>query len=169
MDAISLERSGKTDIIMPVSAMEITTGSKNVEGYDNMRLIRRYRYIGLVLLPFLLFMAIFSDSIRSFSVGGKKIRKKNDMTCLQECTVIRSERYDRFKGKDILDRSDLLKLVTDAKEQLITNLKIDYGEENFSKIFIKDDGSFRPFLPFGDHSLDRELSFQSIKGVITKR
>jgi hypothetical protein len=155
LDAIILERSGKTTIIMSFSAMEITSGSKNAEGYDNMRLVRRYRYIGLVLLPFLLFMAIFSDSIRNFSVGGKKIRKKNDKTCLQECTIIRNQRYDQFKGKDMLNRNDLLKLVTDAKERLITKLKIDYGEENFSKIFIKDDGSFRPFLPFGDHSLDR--------------
>jgi len=129
--------------------MEIKSSIDEGADRNGMRL-RRYRHLGLLLLLLLLLVAV-----SNWNVGDGKNRKKSDKVCLQECNFRRDQRYEHFKGRDILNRNDLLQLVTDAKEILIEKLKIDYGEENFSKIFMRDDGSFRPFVPFGDKSSER--------------
>eukprot|EP00529_Nitzschia_sp_RCC80_P041568 CAMPEP_0113512950 /NCGR_PEP_ID=MMETSP0014_2-20120614/39601_1 /TAXON_ID=2857 /ORGANISM="Nitzschia sp." /LENGTH=776 /DNA_ID=CAMNT_0000409319 /DNA_START=26 /DNA_END=2352 /DNA_ORIENTATION=- /assembly_acc=CAM_ASM_000159 len=39
-------------------------------------------------------------------------------------------------GGDLLDRNDLLRMVVESKERLLHKLKVDYGEDNFDKIFV---------------------------------
>jgi hypothetical protein len=129
------------------SRMEIASSIDKDENGKVLKLLRRYRFLGILLIPLFFFATIFSGGF------GKNV--KSNHVCHQECTIRRNERYKLFKGQDLLVQKDLLKAVTDEKELLIDRLKIDYGEENFYKIFMKDDGTARPFVPFDDESPER--------------
>ena len=128
--------------------MEIKTSDEASDAENKtMKLLWRYRYFGAALVPIILFLAA--------SDGGVGIAQKSDKVCREECDARRNQRYAFFKGGDILNPKDLVKLVTDEKENLVENLKVDYGEENFLKMFMNEDGTVRPFVPYSDKSLAR--------------
>jgi hypothetical protein len=79
----------------------------------------------------------------------------NSNTCGTICNARRTHRLEHFDGRDLLNRHDLKKQLEDAKGRLIDKLKVDYGEY-FEKLFVnEEDGSFKPWVPFGDQSLPR--------------
>ena len=126
--------------------MEIRTGHEGTEEKGVKRLFWRYKYFGLALVPFLLFLA---------SVDEKPFKTKSNLVCSEECSARREDRYEHFNGRDILDTKHLMDQVADETKSLIKKLKVDYGEETFDKIFMTDDGKVRPFEPYSDKSTER--------------
>jgi hypothetical protein len=110
-------------------------------------LLRRYKYFVGLLLPLFLFSAFFDGNVDS--------GQKSDAVCREECSALRDRRYEFFKGRDLLNPKDLVAQVSEATKDLLMKLNIDYGEDNFKNIFLKEDGRARPFSPFGDRSAER--------------
>jgi hypothetical protein len=128
--------------------MEIKTSHEADTQGKEMRLFWRYKYyFGILLVPLYLFFSIF--------VGNFGLGKKSNKVCHQECSVRRNQRYEHFKGRDILNTEDLLNQVADETKLLVEKLQVDYGKETFKTIFMNDDGKVRPFVPFGDESTER--------------
>ena len=86
-------------------------------------------------------MAAFNKDVGSAGM-------QNNHVCHQKCSTRRDQRYEYFKGRDILDTNDLLNQVADDTKALIKKLEIDYGAETFAEIFMNSDGKVRPFVPF---------------------
>mmetsp|Transcript_24217 Transcript_24217/g.67078 ORF Transcript_24217/g.67078 Transcript_24217/m.67078 type:complete len:678 (+) Transcript_24217:253-2286(+) len=127
--------------------MEIKSSTRTDNGAHSrlINLLWQYRhYLGLLMLPVFLYTTSF--------IGNDDGQKKGNAVCKQECSNRREQRYQHFRGRDLLDRKDLLQLVTYEKNLFIERLKNDYGEENFANIFLNRDGTPRPFVPFGDAS-----------------
>lgn len=112
------------------------------------KLLWRYKYsFGILLVPLYLFYSSFGGNFGS--------AQKSNKVCHQECSVRRNQRFEHFKGRDILNTQDLLNQVADETELLVAKLQVDYGKETFETIFMNDDGKVRPFVPFGDESTER--------------
>ena len=58
--------------------------------------------------------------------------KKNE--CPSKCSARVEERTKRWGG-DLLNMADVKRLATQARDKLVARLKVDYGEDNFAKIF----------------------------------
>ena len=142
--------------------MEIKTSNEEKTGGNGINFLRRYYYFGVALLPFLFLLASFDSNV---GFGTKKSHR----VCHQECSTRRDQRYEYFKGRDILNTPDLLRQVADETKVLVMKLKVDYGEETFDEIFLTQDGKVRPFVPFSDKSTERLRRKLMIKVLSAQR
>lgn len=117
------------------------------------------KYLGPILIVLCVFVLSFllmeSSNLDRPSSTNIGFRNTNNRKCLQTCQSVRTKRLDLFDGRDLLNRNDIKKQISDAKDRLIVKLEKDYGKEYFSKIFKNEDGSFRPFVPISDESMKR--------------
>jgi len=158
-----------------------------------MRFVRRYkRHLAICVPLSLLFLAILSNEITSIVGNGKNgiIKNSKLAICRTKCRNFRARDYQRYNneqlnGRDMLNRTNLLQLVTTAKERLIQQLKIDYGEEHFTNIFVNNNDNnnnnnnnnfggsssyqYRPFVPSGDKSRERLRRKLMIKILSTQK
>jgi hypothetical protein len=70
------------------------------------------------------------------------IKRKDaaERRCFDVCNARRKLRNDRFNG-DLLDNKEMLRLATAEIGKMVSKLKVDYGPENFSRIFeMQNDG-----------------------------
>ncbi len=142
--------------------MEIKTSDEEKTEWKGLKLLRRYYYFGVALLPFFFLLVSFDTSV----VLGSK---KSNQVCHQECSIRRDQRYEYFNGRDILNTPDLLEQVAHETSALIMKLKVDYGEETFQEIFITDDGKTRPFVPVSDESTQRLKRKLMIKVLLAQK
>jgi hypothetical protein len=61
--------------------------------------------------------------------------------CSTMCSARVKQHKERWRG-DLLNTKDLGRLVGEAREKLVARLKVDYGEDNYAKIF-EDNGESR--------------------------
>lgn len=85
----------------------------------------------------------------------------NGGVCSDVCFDRRKKRTEQFGG-DLLDRKDIIQLVTAEKEKMIKKLHHDYGKDNFEKMFVDNgenpnESGFRGIKPFtaGGESMKR--------------
>lgn len=128
-----------------LTPMEIKTSDERLSGGTGMKLLKRYYYFGVVILPFV--YLLFSSDKDAIS-GGTQSHK----VCEQMCSDRREQRYEHYNGRDILETQDLLNQVADDTKALIEKLNVDYGEKNFKEIFLGKDGKIRPFVPLSEKS-----------------
>lgn len=137
--------------------------------------------IGLIILSVISYLSIDESFVQLLrGTGGESNKSGMIKSVFGRCKKICNGRYeasnednDGSEGQrfpeDFLDRKDLLKTILQSKERLIEKLKVDYGEENFNRIFLrrtedelKDENppatnstinrfEFRPFRPMSMH------------------
>ena len=128
--------------------MEIKTSHEADKQGNAAKLLWRYKhFFGILLVPLYLFYSSFGENFGS--------AQKSNKVCHQECSDRRNQRFEHFKGYDILNTQDLLNQVADETKLLVAKLHVDYGKETFETIFMNDNGRVRPFVPFGDESIKR--------------
>jgi hypothetical protein len=128
--------------------------------------------IGSVLCVWVFFL---SKEITVIDVLNKPLLKNgssNSNTAIhrEECGRICHARQELFHG-NLFNRSDLVKIVEEARDKMIEKIKIDYGEDNFVKMFVntadneeedKNGTTTLPYRPF-QHIKDTTQSYQSLK------
>ena len=69
----------------------------------------------------------------------KKVLKRTDgnRICYDLCQIRQEKRKEHFGG-NLLDNSDVLDILNKAKGDLVDKLRVDYGSDNFEKIFVKN-------------------------------
>ncbi len=79
--------------------------------------------------------------------------KQANMICSSVCSQRRRKRS--HQEADLLNNTVLLQQVTEAKDRLVSKLKVDYGEY-FEPIFVdSESGKYRPFEPSQEVSMER--------------
>jgi hypothetical protein len=88
--------------------------------------------------------------------GGGVNTKTADAICSVNCN---KRREGETNTNHLLDRQELLNRASEAKEQLLDKLRIDYGE-HFDPMFVdKENGSYRPVRPITESG----KSFERLK------
>ncbi|MGK3748426.1 MAG: hypothetical protein ACI8RD_000718 [Bacillariaceae sp.] len=88
--------------------------------------------------------------------GGNTNSKAADAICSINCN---KRREGTTNTNHLLDRQELINRASEAKEQLLVKLRIDYGEY-FDPMFVdKENGSYRPVRPITENG----KSFERLK------
>lgn len=91
------------------------------------------------------------DSVDKEGKVGSSAKQAN-MICSLVCS---QRRHKRSQEVDLLNSTVLVQQVSEAKDRLISKLKIDYGDY-FEPIFVdSESGRYRPFQPSQDVSMER--------------
>jgi hypothetical protein len=85
-------------------------------------------------------MAAKDQNPQDVLVRGSKIKRNDeaDSRCFAICQARRKMRHDQFGG-DLLDSSQLYQMALGANAKMISKMKVDYGPDNFSNIFLGKD------------------------------
>jgi hypothetical protein len=88
------------------------------------------------LIPFVAGMLVAGAV---FIVDGLRAEQSNPFkvlfkSCEAICHTRQQQRIDKYGG-NLLDRNDMVRLLTAAREKAIQRLQVDYGEKYFSDIF----------------------------------
>lgn len=81
--------------------------------------------------------------------------------CASKCSTRSQQQKDRWGG-DLLDTKDVGRLAKEAYDKLIAQLKVDYGEEHFAKIF-QVDGKSRGRTSFLSANVEDGVSLKRFK------
>jgi hypothetical protein len=105
------------------------------------------RLFGIVIL-FITIGFIFWDAMQvehqnpldsEVKTTGVKRNSEADSRCHFVCQERRKLRLQKFNGVDLLDPQQVLHAVLASKSKMVNNLKKDYTEEYFTKIFVDPD------------------------------
>jgi hypothetical protein len=100
-----------------------------------------------------------NNMIYTNNASSSTAKSSNNGECNLDCDALNSKRIDEFGG-DLMDRTVLLQLATQAREKVVENIKKDYGIY-FEDIF---KNGFEPITHDGDsiQTLRRKLKIKAL-------